>query len=140
MEPVADNRYGFVGVLVGEFADFLHGLGMNLALDLGDIDHRGSAVGNCDSFIAADDRDVRASRQVILPLTPGSIIPAAAAASAVTAGTVAAGAAANGVCAPSGVMTRRTSGRTTMNITTRPSSAITPFSAAPMMSSLVNCR
>ena len=42
--------------------------------------------------------------------------------------------------APSGVTIRRTSGRTTMNSTIRPSSAMTPSSAPRMMSSLVNCR
>ena len=62
MEPVADNRDGFVGVLVGELANLLHRLGVNLSLDLGDINHCGRAVGDGDRLVAADDRYVRTAR------------------------------------------------------------------------------
>src|SRR6478672_2439234 len=63
MEPVADDRDGFVRVLVGQFADFLHRLGVTLALDLRDIDHRGRTVGDSDGLVTADDRYVWAARR-----------------------------------------------------------------------------
>ena len=40
-EPLTDDRDGFVWVLVGEFADLLDRLGVDLTLDLRDVDHRG---------------------------------------------------------------------------------------------------
>ena len=36
---MTDDGNGFAGVFVGELADLLHGLGVDLALDLGDVDH-----------------------------------------------------------------------------------------------------
>src|SRR3984957_3081069 len=36
--PLADDGDGFARVLVGELADLLHRLGVDLALDLGDVD------------------------------------------------------------------------------------------------------
>src|SRR4029077_6586887 len=62
VQPAADDGYGFVRILVGEFADLLHGLGVNLALDLGDIDHGRGAVGDRNRLVAADDGDVGAAR------------------------------------------------------------------------------
>src|ERR1700754_3625049 len=39
-QPLTHDRSGLVRVALGEFADAMHGLGVNLALDLGDVDHR----------------------------------------------------------------------------------------------------
>src|ERR1051325_81639 len=44
VQPLADDGDGFVRVLVGEVADFLHRLGVHLALHLGDIDHLGGGA------------------------------------------------------------------------------------------------
>ena len=66
MEPIADDGDRFVRILLGEFADFLHRLGVHLALHLGDIDHRRGAVGDGDLFVAADDRDIRAPPALVM--------------------------------------------------------------------------
>ena len=39
VQPVTDDRDGFVRIAVGQFAHLLHRLGVHLALDLGDVDH-----------------------------------------------------------------------------------------------------
>src|SRR5262245_55113927 len=61
MEPVADDGNRFMGVLVGELTDLLDRLCVDLALYLGDINHRRRAVGDRNCFIAADDRHVWAA-------------------------------------------------------------------------------
>src|SRR4051812_12859296 len=55
VQPAANDRDGFVRVLVGKLADLLHRLGVDLALNLGDVDHGGGAVGDRHRLIAADD-------------------------------------------------------------------------------------
>src|SRR4051794_27757240 len=44
MQPLTDDRDGFIRVLVGKLAYFLHRLGMHLALHLGDVDHLGGVA------------------------------------------------------------------------------------------------
>ena len=44
VEPTADDGDRFLRILLGQFADLLNRLGVNLALHLGDVDHRGGAV------------------------------------------------------------------------------------------------
>ena len=41
LQPLTDDGNGFARILVGKVADLLHRLGVNLALDLGDVDHLG---------------------------------------------------------------------------------------------------
>src|SRR5712672_166766 len=61
VQPVADDRRGFVGVAFGEFADLLHRLGVDLSLHLGDLDHLGGLA-----RLGLDDlvRDLRHARMV----------------------------------------------------------------------------
>ena len=44
VEPISDDGNRFVRVLFGQFADFLHRYGVDLALHLGDVDHGRGAV------------------------------------------------------------------------------------------------
>src|SRR5262249_35780384 len=45
-QPLTDNGDGFIGIAFGQFAHAMHRLGVNLALDLGDIDQmRGRVAG-----------------------------------------------------------------------------------------------
>src|SRR6202034_150411 len=39
VQPWTDDGNSFARIFVGELADLLHGLGVDLALDLGDVDH-----------------------------------------------------------------------------------------------------
>jgi hypothetical protein len=114
-------------VLVGKLTDLL---AMSIMADVRLEIATASSPPTIDTFGPPVD--------VMLPPTPGMPMPPVVAASA--EGETTAAARAWPGCMPSGVMIRRTSGRTTMNITTRPSTAMTPNSAPRMMSSLVNCR
>ena len=65
VEPLADDGNGLARILVGEFADLLYRLGVDLALDLGDVDHlRGRAwlAGACRRGLGGD-RGMRRRRQ-----------------------------------------------------------------------------
>src|SRR5437667_317856 len=44
-EPLANNGSGLVRISFGEFTDAVHGLRVDLALNLGDVDQRGGAAG-----------------------------------------------------------------------------------------------
>src|SRR6185437_13775594 len=50
VEPCADDGNRFRLVFLGHLADFLHRLGVNLSLHLGDVDHRGGSGGNDGCF------------------------------------------------------------------------------------------
>ena len=106
-------------VLVGDLADLLHGMGMDLALDLRDVDHLGGLVGDGLDLLDAGAGGDRARHVALGDRGRDGILPAAGG---------------------PGAMMRRTSGRTTNSRTTRPSSTITSCSIQCMMSSLVNCR
>src|SRR4029077_4723067 len=43
-QPLTDNGGGFVRISFGQFADPVHGLGVNLTLALGDVDQLGGAA------------------------------------------------------------------------------------------------
>src|SRR6476620_6400769 len=44
-EPLANNGSGLIRIAFGQFADPVHGLRVDLALDLGDVDQLGGAAG-----------------------------------------------------------------------------------------------
>src|SRR5216683_7821787 len=44
-EPLTNNGRGFVWIALRQFADPVHGLGVDLALNLGDVDQRRCAAG-----------------------------------------------------------------------------------------------
>src|SRR5262249_29261400 len=115
VQPLADDGDGLVRIPLGEGTHFLHRLRVHLALHLRDVDHLAGGAGlRRDGLVVGEVG------------TPAAAVPGSASALPPAA------------IGLSGVMIRRTSGRTTRSSTTRPSSSMTPSSIACMMSSLVN--
>src|SRR5262249_2763442 len=62
VQPLTNDGECFLRVAFGELADLLHRLGVNLALDLGNVDHlRGGARRDFDGRIRCKDRGGRRS-------------------------------------------------------------------------------
>src|SRR5262245_40237939 len=58
-QPLPNDGSGFVGIALGQFADPVHGLGVDLALDLGNVDQLGGAAGAGDQGLIGSELSVR---------------------------------------------------------------------------------
>ena len=69
---MTNNGRGFARISFGQFADPVHGLGVDLALNLGDVDHLRGGVGAGNQILAAEVVPALTGNAALPALTDGS--------------------------------------------------------------------